>query len=359
VVLIGARRPAMELASGATWRQADPEDPAAMRAALDGVDAVVEIAACTDVQEVLGVEPRLRRATLLRRARAVLEAAAASDVRHVVVVTSAMVFGALPDNPVPLPEDAPVRAALDDGLVGDLVEVERLVTEFAGRGGRTGGRVDGRTGGRAGGRAGGRVPGSTVCTVLRPAALVGPGVDTPSTRQFEAPRLLAVRGARTAWQFCHVQDLAAAALTCLESELGGVFSVGSPGWLKPAEVERLSGMRRVEVPLRLAFGTAERLHRVGVLAAPAEDLAYVVHPWVVGASRLLAAGWVPRYSNQDCLAVLLEEVHRHRTGVIRRPDRRDAALGAAGAAVALVGTAALVRQARRRRHGRGISGSTT
>ena len=40
-------------------------------------------------------------------------------------------------------------------------------------------------------------------------------------------------------------------------------------------------MRRIELPSALAFGTAERLHRLGVIPAPASDLQYVVHPWVV------------------------------------------------------------------------------
>ena len=47
-------------------------------------------------------------------------------------------------------------------------------------------------------------------TVLRPAALVGQGVDTMITRHFEAPRLLTVRGAVREWQFVHIEDLASA-----------------------------------------------------------------------------------------------------------------------------------------------------
>jgi hypothetical protein len=130
--------------------------------------------------------------------------------------------------------------------------------------------------------------------------------------------------------------------------LDGPLTVGAPGVLLQADVERLSGMRRIELPAALAFGTAERLHRVGVLPAPATDLAYVVHPWAVSAQRLLDSGWSPVYDNETCLGVLLQEVRGHHALVSRRLDRKDAALGAAGAAVALVGTAAVVRRRRRR-----------
>jgi nucleoside-diphosphate-sugar epimerase len=173
-------------------------------------------------------------------------------------------------------------------------------------------------------------------------------VDTVVSRHFESPRLLVVRDARTAWQFCHVDDLAEAVVTAVTEELAGPLTVAADGVLQQADVERLSGRRRVELPAALAFGTAERLHRVGVLPGPATDLAYVVHPWAVSAERLRAHGWMPTYDNETCFGVLLEQVSGHHALASRRLDRKDAALGAAGAAVALVGTAAVVRRRRRR-----------
>src|SRR4029077_5629489 len=116
-------------------------------------------------------------------------------------------------------------------------------------------------------------------TVVRPAALVGPEVDTVVTRHFEAPRLLTVKESENAWQFCHVDDVASAVVTALLAELDGPLTVGSEGVLDQERLEKLSGMRRIELPGALAMGTAQRLHWVGVLPAPASDLAYVVYPW--------------------------------------------------------------------------------
>ncbi len=169
------------------------------------------------------------------------------------------------------------------------------------------------------------------------------------TRHFEAPRLLVLRDDRMAWQFCHVDDLASAVALTVAERLEGPLTVGSLGAMNGRTVEQLSGMRRVELPSALAFATAERLHRVGVLPMPAADLSYVVHPWVVGSTRLRAAGWAPVFDNETCLGVLLEQVRGRRALASRRVDRVDAAVGAAGAAVAVVGTAALWRQARARR----------
>lgn len=312
---------------GAHWRIAELDQPSVVKRLTD-VDVLVHVAAPADLEAALAQPAVERRARAIRTAQAVLTAAAAAGVSRVVAVTSAMVYGAHPDNPIPLAEDAPLRTVVDSGLVGDMLEVEHLVERVP------------------------RVHPGVRTTVLRPAALVGPGVDTVTTRHFEAPRLLTIAEGPTVWQFCHVDDLGEAVATAVVEDLDGPLTVGCDGVLSEQSVERLSGMRRLELPLALARGTAERLHRVGVLPMPPEDLAYTAFPWVVSSARLKEAGWRPRYDNETCLGVLLDQVRgRHALGA-RRVDRKEAALGAAGAAVALVGTAAVWRQARVRRRGR-------
>jgi nucleoside-diphosphate-sugar epimerase len=309
---------------GVEHRRADPDDPALARA-LAGVHAAAYVAASTRLDRDLAIGARARRDRTLRRAQTVITAAAAAGVRHLVVVTGAQVYGAQADNAVPLPDDAPLRAPSDEGQIGDLMDVEQLV-----------------------GVAREVHPGLRL-TVVRPATLVGEGVDTVLTRHFEAPRLLTVRGARPAWQFCHVDDLGSAVALVVATGLEGAVGVGAPGWLSQADLERVTGMRRVELSLRAAMGTADRLHRVGLLPAPATDLAFVAFPWAVSSARVRAAGWEPVHDNETCLGVLLDDVRGSHAVAARRLDRKDAALGAASAAVALVGTAAIMR----RRRGKG------
>jgi hypothetical protein len=134
----------------------------------------------------------------------------------------------------------------------------------------------------------------------------------------------------------------------VELGLGPVVTVASPGWMSQGEVELVSGMRRVELSESVALGTAQRLHRVGILPSPATDLAYAVYPWAVSSATLGAAGWQPAYDNVTCLGVLLQGIRGHHAVAARRVDRKDAALGAASAAVALVGTAAMMRRHRRK-----------
>ena len=308
---------------GVEYRRADPGDPR-LAAALSGAHAAAYVATSTNLERDLAVGARARRERNLRVAQTVITSAAAAGVRHLVVVTSAQAFGANADNPVPLEDDAPLRAAADEGQVGDLMDVEQLV-----------------------GVARDVHPGLTI-TVVRPAALVGDGVDTVVTRHFEAPRLLTLRGAEPAWQFCHVDDLGSAVALVIAQGVEGAVSVGAEGHLTQRDLERLTGMRAVELSLGAAMGTADRLHRVGVLPAPASDLAFVAFPWAVSARTLVGRGWVPVHDNETCLGVLLEAIRGSHAVAARRLDRKDAALGAASAAVALVGTAAIMRRRRRK-----------
>ncbi|GMA88508.1 hypothetical protein GCM10025868_37580 [Angustibacter aerolatus] len=113
-------------AQGATWRVGAIDGPGVAER-LRGADVVVLLAAPTDLAAALAEPSAARRERVVRTAQATATAAAAVGARRLVAVTSAMVLGAEADNPVPLPDDAPVRALPDDGVVGDLLEVEQVL----------------------------------------------------------------------------------------------------------------------------------------------------------------------------------------------------------------------------------------
>jgi len=310
-----------------TWRVLDVREPAIVQR-LAGCDVVVHAV----VPDVPGreVDPApgdrtLAQTRLVDGARTVLTAAAAAGVGRAVLVSSAMVYGASRDNPVPLTEDALIKATADGSSLDGLLEIEELAA-----------------------RARTVHPGLAV-TVLRPAVLAGPGVDSVFTRHFVSPRLLVVKDSRPHWQFCHVDDLVSALTLAALGAVAGVVTVGSEGFLDQNQVEQITGLRRIELPARIAYGTAERLHRLGMTPAPAGELAYTAESWVVPSTRLRAAGWRPSYDNASALrALLAENAARSASG---RHFGRDATLGAAGATVAVLGTAAVVRQIRRQRRG--------
>lgn len=313
-----------EQTPGVTWRVADIRDPA-LASRLTGVETLVHLA--TDRSPSTPTEDR--RAVNIRGTEVLLEAAVAAGVERVVLLTSAMVYGALPGNPVPLPEDAPHLTEPPDGLVGDWVAMENAVC---------------RTAEQA----------SLELIVVRPASLVGAAPDALMPGLFESVRLLGIRDARCHWQFCHVDDLVDALVAAALGQVAGPVTVGCDGWLTRGEVEAIAGMRSVVIPSAVAFATANRLHRVGALSSPSSDLHYLVHPWVVGSQRLRETGWLPRWTNEAALREhlrLLGDRAGRGLVVVDRKDATRAAAGAAagaGATLAVIGSLALARARRRR-----------
>jgi nucleoside-diphosphate-sugar epimerase len=300
-------------------------DNAALLEQLAGVRSAVLVA--RDPSEDLRAV-RDREDGVTESAERLFAAIDATTVDRLVVVTSAVLFGLDPDNPVPLPEKHTSARPSSTGLLTALGGVEAAALELRRR------RPDLRL------------------ALLRPAALVAPGIDGDVTRHFAAPRLLGLRDTPMAWQFCHVDDLASAVALVLETDLADdgaamptPIAVGAPGWLTDDDVAVASGKRRIDLPPSLVFATADRLQRLG--ATVSGSVQALVYPWVVEPTRLTAAGWRPTYDNPAALEAMLAEARSVRHEVARRRGREAA--GAAGATVAALGTALVVRRARRRR----------
>lgn len=296
---------------GVIWRVIDVRDPL-LAGRLTGCTTIVHLATSYDVT----LPASSRRALNLPGTAQVLAAAREIGAR-VVLCTSTEVYGALPDNDVPLRDGALRRGVPDEGSLAADHEQLELLAEQA------------------------RASGLEV-TVLRPAALVGlsSAYDGQLLRQLASPRLLGVRGIEPLWQLCHVSDLLTALELAVAGTVRGTLAVGCEGAMRQSEVEQISGLRRLELPASMAISTAERLRRAGVTDASPRELDHLLGPLVVACDGLRAAGWRPAWTNEQALREHL---------AARAAESRLPAYTAAGATVALLGTAALVRQARRRR----------
>ena len=93
---------------------------------LEGIDVVVHLAGVVDPIPDEALMARVN----VEGTRHVLDAAAAVGARRIVRISSATVYGAWPNNPVPLTEDAPLRPNPHFSPAVQGAEVERLLAEW-------------------------------------------------------------------------------------------------------------------------------------------------------------------------------------------------------------------------------------
>ncbi len=205
-----------------------------------------------------------------------LDAAGTCEVSRLVLVSSAMVYGAWPNNAVPLSEDAAVRPNPESAFAVHQADAERTALEWADRD-----------------------PQRQVI-ILRPTAVASPGATGLIGEAMLAAAPIRTRRDDPPQQFVHLDDLATAVATVVQLDESGVFNVAPDGWLTAREVRELLGARpiiRVPIPLpgRLDRYVARRVGH----QAPKGLLPYTRYPWVVANDRLRAVGWVPRYGNDQ------------------------------------------------------------
>jgi len=284
---------------------------------LEGAEVVVHLASATPAASPTG------RTADVEATRRLLDAAGAASVDHVVVLSDATAYGAWPNNPVPLTEDAVLRPNPGFAFAAERAEIERLAGEW-------------RT----------THPGATV-TVLRPART--PGHTDWLMRALRPGRAVPELAAEPPAQFLHLDDLAAAVVLAARDRLDGAYNVAPDGSIPGEEVRSLTGAGpRVRLPERLAARVVRWRFRSGLAPTPPELLAYTLHPWVVANDRLRAAGWRPEVSNEEACV----DAHEAGPWATMSPRRRqEVALGVAGAGLVGAGVAAglAVRRLLRRR----------
>jgi nucleoside-diphosphate-sugar epimerase len=241
---------------------------------LEGIDVVVHLAAIPDPIP----DEALMAHVNIEGTRRLLDAASAVGVRKVIRVSSANVYGAWPNNAVPLTEDAPLRPNPGFAPAIQGAEVERLLAEWN------------------------EDHPSVSVTTLRVATVVGAGVDHLSARLLAGHPPLRIRGAAPPVQFVHVDDVVTALVAAVSEDLPGVFNVAADSWLSSEDALALMPKRvAFPVPEQFAERALQATWATGFGDVPPSILPYLEHPWVVANDRLKAAGWSPSYTNEEAL----------------------------------------------------------
>jgi nucleoside-diphosphate-sugar epimerase len=297
-------------------------------AVIDGIDSVE--AGTGEIAVYLGAaDPdsrSRRRESITAGAAAMLDTVAAA--RHLVVVSSAMVYGAWDNNPVPITEDAVLRPGNEFAYASQVAAVEQLAEAWRQA-----------------------APGRTV-TVLRPAVPMAANGTSGLARALAwgTGQRLAVDDPPA--QFVHLDDLAAAVELGVVRCLDGVFNVAPDGFIPATSVRALSGVGpRLKLPDRFADLVASLRWRFQRGPIPPGLLGYTRAPWLVANDRLRGEGWAPTVTNEQAYVEGTDE----RWWTMITPKRRqELALGALvmGGLVAVLALARVMRWAQRHRAAR-------
>ena len=246
---------------------------AVLSSAFAGADVVVH----TDRLTVADPDQQAQYSAMVNGTQSVLAAVAQAGVGRYVHVSDWTVYGAHPDTPEPVSEDAPLRANPDyaPGYYHQLAEEH--VAAFAGEHPQ----VD--------------------VAVLRPAAVFGSSADHTLARHFAAPVVLADINAEEAFQVLGVDDLAAALHLAVTGAVTGVANVSVPGALSADDVATMTGSRVLRLPAGVLDAAVGWLWSRGWWSYPPAFLRVLRHPVVLSSEKLVSNGWVPVHDQRRVL----------------------------------------------------------
>ncbi|MEJ7800312.1 MAG: NAD-dependent epimerase/dehydratase family protein [Ilumatobacter sp.] len=282
-------------------------------------DTVVDVGLAD--HDVLGQ----RGASVTTGAADLLADVATLGADHLVVLSSAMVYGALANNPVPLTEAAVLRPDPTFVYARQLASAEETIETW-----RTNGA--GRT-----------------VAMLRPAVPIAAAGTSSLARALTAGYGRPFGESDPDAQFVHHDDVASAVSLAVLERLDDVYNVAPDGSIPGERLRALTGQRlRLPLPERAADVIGALRWRFQRGPIPPGLLGYTRAPWVVANDKLRDAGWTPSVTNEQAY---VEGTEAKWWTMVTPKRRQELSLGLmiGGAVIAIVTAMVVGRRWWRRR----------
>ena len=218
----------------------------------------------------------------------VLVSARKAGVRQCIAISSTLAYGAYPDNPEQLTEEAPLRGNRNFPYGNDKAVTDQMIQDFAAA-----------------------HPEMTM-TILRPCTVFGPHIDNYISRMLFMPVTVCVMGHDPSVQFVHEDDFVAACILSMETRASGAFNIAGDGVLKISRIAQRLKTRIVFLPAVVLYPAIEALWQLRCPGIEVNSgyLDYIRYPFIASNEKAKQQmGFYPAYSS----ARTLEETARRRT----------------------------------------------
>ncbi|WP_407666840.1 NAD-dependent epimerase/dehydratase family protein [Nakamurella alba] len=272
---------------GAEFARADIRNPLIGRIIeAAGVDTVVH-ASASATPASSAARTMAKEMNVLGTMQLLAACQRATSVQHLVVRSTAKVYGGSSKDPAVLTEDTTARS-LGSGTARDAVDIEGYVRGFARR------RPDVRV------------------TVPRFAEVIGPTVHTPLTRYFSHSPVIAVAAGRDGrLQLLHESDAVAVLEHLALGSWSGIVNVAGEGALTVVQAVHRAGRIPLPVPMSAldGVGLAMRIGRLGGFSAA--TVRSLVPGRVLDTSRLRdEVGFHPAFTTVEAFDDFARTLHR-------------------------------------------------
>ena len=256
------KTPRAQLPSKARFARWDVATPYPSVFGNNRIDAVIHLAYILDAA---------RRRDQAKRVNVVginniLQACGESDVRHVIYLSSASVYGARSDNPAFLTETDPIRPLKGFQYSEDKADAESRLAGFAERNPKI------------------------AVTILRVCPVIGPNADNFIANAFKKPLLPIIGSSDPPMQFLLEDDLSLILEHCLKYKPRGIYNVAGRGTIAWTEMVATMDRPSLRLPAPVwRFLTAAAWHLRLQNESPACGLEFIRHRWTVDTSKIQTA----------------------------------------------------------------------
>jgi len=225
--------------------------------------------------------PAVRHEVNVNGTKRLLDFACSHGVKHVIVLSSSYVYGALPENPYYMDESFPLNSSRTYPEMRDLAEMDMLATAYLWRS-----------------------PDIAV-SVLRPVNVLGYHVHSAIGRYLKKERVPTVMGFNPMLQFIHEDDLAEAIVLAIENHTRGVFNVVGPGAVPLHVAIRETGSAALALPEFAVRPAIQQLFRWGLYPFPPRAIDFAKYQCTLDGTRFReATGFTPRFSLAETFAAV-------------------------------------------------------